>query len=546
MGCTASSSSGIKDSKAVVPLAPTKNEIIVDEKVSEFENLPQFSSFLWNSLFVTAKTPEEAIIGHGSFGTVIRAIYRPNDDSGNIKDIDVAVKVMTKALAGVSSDEDFELLCDKAIKEVELIQIAARRMVFSDCIVTAYGVCRGALPESLNDLFQLPPGELSVGIVMRYEGGGSLENLLSLSRHTRTVISMMEKLRLLCDIARGLAELHAVGLVHSDIKPENVLLSTHKPPKIRLADFGLAILTSTDANISASSLSDTKHLRGTPVYCAPELLVNPYEEFTGSVAKSSRKTDMYAFAMLAWEMLTQQKPFAEISNESVLCSRVHKGFRPSLEILPTDTPAAVVTMITSCWDKDRSRRQSAPQAFALLSYQQSQVIGGAQYDIVLCHHHGSRVFLDHLAHHLAQFGLRVWYNQGSTGEDTSSALRSILTQSSCKAILCALNDDYVKSDSCLQELRQVKKIAPTKKIIPLLLQGGDPSSWVTDEVIEFCNIKTGAVVDCSSMAADSSEWIADEGPSDELLSGLHKSSQPLIRILIDSGCNITLPSSSRF
>ena len=519
------------------------------------EGLPQFHSIPWSELFVTAKTPEEAVIGHGSFGTVIRGVYRPNQSPDT--EIDVAVKVMTKALAGVSSDEDFELLCDKAIKEVELIQVAAHRMVFTDCIVAAYGVCRGALPQSqsLNDLFQMPPGELSVGIVMRYEGGGSLENLLAVSRHTRTVIPMKEKLRLLGDIARGLAELHAVGLVHSDIKPENVLLSTHKPPQIRLADFGLAIMTGADATMSASSLSDTKHLRGTPVYCAPELLVNPYEEFTGSVAKSSRKTDMYAFAMLAWEVLTQQKPFAEISNESVLCSRVHKGFRPPLEVLPTDTPAAVVTMIACCWDKDRSKRQSAAQAFALLRFQQSQVTDGAlfQYDAILSHHHhhgNSRAFLDHLAHHLARLGLRVWYDQGST--DTSPvALRSVLAQPSCKAFLCALSEEYVRTDSCLQELRQARKIAPTKKFIPLLLQAENPSSssslssWVTEEVAELCSMKTGAVVDCSVIATDPI-WITDEGPNDELLNALHKSCQPLVRLLIDCGCNVTLSSSSRF
>ena len=59
-------------------------------------------------------------------------------------------------------------------------------------------------------------GTEGVGIVMRYEGGGSLEDYLSKQR------SLSEKLRILEGIARGLSELHGIGIIHADIKPENV------------------------------------------------------------------------------------------------------------------------------------------------------------------------------------------------------------------------------------------------------------------------------------------------------------------------------------
>jgi len=64
--------------------------------------------------------------------------------------------------------------------------------------------------------------------------------------------------------------------VHADIKPDNVLLSSHSPANIRLADFGLSTLKSMDTNLLMSSLAETAHLKGTPIYCAPEMLVNPY------------------------------------------------------------------------------------------------------------------------------------------------------------------------------------------------------------------------------------------------------------------------------
>lgn len=59
-------------------------------------------------------------------------------------------------------------------------------------------------------------GTEGVGIVMRYEGGGSLEDYLSKQR------SLSDKLRILEGIARGLSELHGLGIIHADIKPENV------------------------------------------------------------------------------------------------------------------------------------------------------------------------------------------------------------------------------------------------------------------------------------------------------------------------------------
>jgi hypothetical protein len=68
------------------------------------------------------------------------------------------------------------------------------------------------------------------------------------------------------------------------------------------------------------------------------------------IYKASRKTDMYAFAILAWEFLSQKQLFPGISSETQLHSSVHAGLRPDLLLLPADTPEEVRDLIRRCWD----------------------------------------------------------------------------------------------------------------------------------------------------------------------------------------------------
>ena len=94
-------------------------------------------------------------------------------------------------------------------------------------------------------------------------------------------------------LLEGLAELHAIGVVHGDIKPGNVLLSGDNPAKIRLSDFGLSQWRAAGLGhtLGQSSLYMTAHFRGTSIYAPPEMLrrfLEDSESDEEDTAKSSR------------------------------------------------------------------------------------------------------------------------------------------------------------------------------------------------------------------------------------------------------------------
>jgi serine/threonine protein kinase len=112
---------------------------------------------------------------------------------------------------------------------------------------------------------------------------------------------------LLASIAEGLAALHEHGIVHRDLKPGNILLADGVP---QIADFGLSRLPDSDTVESmdahadtAAPLTRTGDLMGTPAYMAPEL--------AAGANAASPASDVFAFGVIAYELLRGRAPFAE-------------------------------------------------------------------------------------------------------------------------------------------------------------------------------------------------------------------------------------------
>src|SRR3954466_12011178 len=131
-------------------------------------------------------------------------------------------------------------------------------------------------------------------------------------------MSPSRALGLLEPVLMALAEAHRSGLVHRDVKPENVLIA--HDGRVKVADFGLA--RAFDAATQPPAPGGI--LIGTVAYLAPELIVN---------GRADPRSDVYAAGVLLYEMLTGHKPHEADSPIQVAYKHVHEDVpAPSLRV----------------------------------------------------------------------------------------------------------------------------------------------------------------------------------------------------------------------
>jgi eukaryotic-like serine/threonine-protein kinase len=162
------------------------------------------------------------------------------------------------------------------------------------------------------------------------------ETLAARLRST-TPISIAEGLAILKQMASGLAAIHGAGIVHRDIKPNNIMLDG-SGAKVRLfiTDFGLA-----RAHEAEPSLSGTGVMAGTPDYMAPELYLG---------RTPSQASDLFAFGVVLHQVFTGQKPALAPDHSSVIVNpRLHASGVPSF----------YVQLIVGCLDRDPKPRCQA-------------------------------------------------------------------------------------------------------------------------------------------------------------------------------------------
>ncbi len=164
-----------------------------------------------------------------------------------------------------------------------------------------------------------------------------------------------EAVRMLREIASALLYAHEQGLVHRDIKPDNILLSGGAT---MVTDFGVAKAVFAATSPESGALTSLGVALGTPAYMAPE-------QATADPTIDHR-ADLYAFGALAYEVLTGQPPFVGRSPQGLLSAQISELPEPVLKRRP-GIPLALATLIMRCLEKrPADRPQSAAEIVAIL------------------------------------------------------------------------------------------------------------------------------------------------------------------------------------
>jgi tetratricopeptide (TPR) repeat protein len=204
-------------------------------------------------------------------------------------------------------------------------------------------------------------GDLLYYIMPRVEGQSLRARLVQ--QHE---LPIGEAVRILRDVCDALAYAHGHGIVHRDVKPDNVLLSGKHA---LVTDFGVAkaVAQSTDS----SPLTSLGVALGTPAYMAPEQ--------AAADPGTDQRADIYAVGALAYEMVAGRPPFIGPSPSSVLAQHVSTQPDPVIRYRPT-TPPGLEALIMRCLEKRPADRfQSANEILEQLEPMTTPSGGSAAY-----------------------------------------------------------------------------------------------------------------------------------------------------------------------
>jgi TolB-like protein/Flp pilus assembly protein TadD len=187
--------------------------------------------------------------------------------------------------------------------------------------------------------------------IMPYIEGESLR-----SQVTRGPLGVAETLSILRDVSRALAYAHERGVIHRDIKPDNVLVAGGAA---MVSDFGVAkALSSASRSGPSATLTFVGTSLGTPSYMAPEQVA--------ADPATDHRADLYALGIMGYELLTGATPFHSRSPQATLTAHLTETPRPLREVRP-EVPTGLAQVIERCLEKDPDQRiQTAAQVNAAL------------------------------------------------------------------------------------------------------------------------------------------------------------------------------------
>ncbi|MET9402513.1 Stk1 family PASTA domain-containing Ser/Thr kinase [Kitasatospora sp. NPDC002965] len=213
----------------------------------------------------------------------------------------------------------------------------------------AKAVARLAHPNVVNVFDQGADGG-NVFLAMEYVPGGTLRDLL----RDRGALSIRAALDILEPVLAALGAAHRAGLVHRDVKPENVLITDDG--LVKVADFGLVRVLNTADGASTAATAGT--VLGTVSYLAPEQ-IRPGDE-------TDQRVDVYAAGILLYEMLTGHRPHTGENPVQVMYRHLHEDVPAPSADVPGVGPGLDAIVAGACARDRAARPHDAVELLAAL------------------------------------------------------------------------------------------------------------------------------------------------------------------------------------
>ena len=180
-------------------------------------------------------------------------------------------------------------------------------------------------------------------ILMEYVRGKTLAQVIAEEGR----LEILRSLRVAEEIANALSAAHKLGIIHRDIKPDNIMLGTNR--ELKVMDFGLA-----RAQSSTTNLTVTGDTLGTPRYMSPEQVRN--DELTP-------QSDLYSLAVILFEMLTGKVPFTADSSFGLMMKTVKEPF-PLIRKYHRAIPKRIERMVKKLAEKYPGDRYESAEVLA--------------------------------------------------------------------------------------------------------------------------------------------------------------------------------------
>jgi serine/threonine protein kinase/tetratricopeptide (TPR) repeat protein len=176
-------------------------------------------------------------------------------------------------------------------------------------------------------------------LVMEYLDGQTLKERLE----DETPLSLPEALTIALDLADALVEAHRHGIVHRDVKPGNIMLTSRGT---KLLDFGLARPVGPFDSTSTTALTSPGVVLGTPHYMSPE-------QARGQPVDA--RSDVFSLGAVIYEMVTGCRPFDGVNVVATIEAVLHRDPRAVSDLRP-ETPPALSALVIKCLAKDKDER----------------------------------------------------------------------------------------------------------------------------------------------------------------------------------------------